>query len=104
MADAISTHTSHAGRDGMVVAGVYADEGISTHTSHAGRDPGDRDYDAGPDRFLLTRPMRDVTEERSFSLHGTAISTHTSHAGRDRPAAAGGGERHHFYSHVPCGT
>ena len=33
--------------------------------------------------FLLTRPMRGATHERSDPPAGAAISTHTPHAGRD---------------------
>ena len=37
-------------------------------------------------RFLLTRPMRDVTNRPDYDLRPFLISTHTSHAGRDYSA------------------
>ena len=99
----ISTHTSLAGRD-------WRDKEtdckirISTHTSLAGRDQ-DGQLDAYREKFLLTRPSRDVTlpglvlrGTKSFLLTRPSrdvtyalvlyrdrlpISTHTSLAGRD---------------------
>ena len=35
------------------------------------------------DRFLLTRPMRDVTFGAGAGDKGVFVSTHTPHAGRD---------------------
>ena len=57
---AISTHTSHAGRDPLKSLFIIQFIEISTHTSHAGRDM------QHPD--ILSQGL---------------ISTHTSHAGRD---------------------
>ena len=77
---AISTHTSHAGRDELdrILRNTVQ---ISTHTSHAGRD-------------LLGRTWRGKLD----------ISTHTSHAGRDLTDLENLHIDVHFYSHVPCGT
>ena len=77
-------------------------------------------------RFLLTRPLRDVTSRSGTLYHFQAISTHTPLAGRDyirrkeneenaisthTPLAGRDrvhmGERlsrNYFYSHAPCGT
>ena len=56
---------------------------ISTHTSHAGRDGQGTWRQRSSPEFLLTRPMRDVTEHGFLSVDPILISTHTSHAGRD---------------------
>ena len=78
----ISTHTSHAGRDHrLVIVGQYTF--ISTHTSHAGRDWLCGHFFGKNRVFLLTRPMRDVTQECFNGDPKYMISTHTSHAGRD---------------------
>ena len=57
----ISTHTPLAGRDrnGNISSGVT--ELISTHTPLAGRDMKLEHFYIGQTRFLLTRPLRDVT-------------------------------------------
>ena len=60
----ISTHTSLAGRDAKQKA-EKADKKISTHTSLAGRDETGAFFMQKNDRFLLTRPSRDVTFRRS---------------------------------------
>ena len=54
--------------------------------------------------FLLTRPMRDVTDMNVTDDQLLLISTHTSHAGRDPRHMRAVSLRRHFYSHVPCGT
>ena len=54
--------------------------------------------------FLLTRPMRDVTSGSTGLHRPPVISTHTSHAGRDLIHAGLTRLAMDFYSHVPCGT
>ena len=76
----ISTHTPHAGRDGINSLNGWRDE-ISTHTPHAGRD-----WRVRSDRIRLD------------------ISTHTPHAGRDKIKAQEFEYNNHFYSHAPCGA
>ena len=122
---AISTHTPLAGRDsdhgpaGCIIS-------ISTHTPLAGRDTTVM-YALHPALvFLLTRPLRDVTEKvmpavtnAMISTHTplagrdkdwdwttafTAISTHTPLAGRDEIKPTGRKDPKDFYSHAPCGT
>ena len=56
---------------------------ISTHTSHAGRDGNAVKVYTVNITFLLTRPMRDVTMTENYTQRYLLISTHTSHAGRD---------------------
>ena len=55
-------------------------------------------------RFLLTRPLRDVTHLIDSHSVLTAISTHTPLAGRDIFPSAFPLRRLYFYSHAPCGT
>ena len=99
----ISTHTPHAGRDHQNLCyGLHLP--ISTHTPHAGRDQNDgvkyiaqrNFYSHAPCgtwpnsaglssarlSFLLTRPMRDVTQVAMNQYHTLQ----------------------NFYSHAPCGT
>ena len=57
----ISTHTPLAGRD-QVDEGMDTVVAISTHTPLAGRDKVGRRQDVGYRKFLLTRPLRDVTQ------------------------------------------
>ena len=56
------------------------------------------------EKFLLTRPLRDVTHSLWFCRCHSGISTHTPLTGRDSlsllPAFLPG----HFYSHAPYGT
>ena len=56
----ISTHTPLAGRDAISFEMCESDL-ISTHTPLAGRDVTGGDYTGSAERFLLTRPSRDVT-------------------------------------------
>ena len=77
----VSTHTPHAGRDCW--REVLADcKAVSTHTPHAGRDIIEPDKDHDTLMFLLTRPMRDVTDTDPSRFQ----------------------TQHRFYSHAPCGT
>ena len=77
-------------------------------------------------KFLLTRPLRDVTQfhldpvlcflisthtplaGRDWAgnefLTSKKISTHTPLAGRDSVALVSSTSRWNFYSHAPCGT
>ena len=57
----VSTHTPHAGRDDMTAEEAWEIARVSTHTPHAGRDVGNLYVRMRNLRFLLTRPMRDVT-------------------------------------------
>ena len=79
----ISTHTPHAGRDDGVPYSSLNSAAISTHTPHAGRDKSGTVEIAGDTGFLLTRPMRDVTQDVLGVSSHFGISTHTPHAGRD---------------------
>ena len=54
--------------------------------------------------FLLTRPMRDVTELFGRAVVVYIVSTHTPHAGRDVIFIPKKSDRRRFYSHAPCGT
>ena len=57
---------------------------ISTHTPLAGRDVNGKGLSVDRVKFLLTRPLRDVTQP-IYDLSGAgAISTHTPLAGRDQ--------------------
>ena len=78
--------------------------GISTHTSLAGRDAETWYTDTVTDKFLLTRPSRDVTDDYDRIRRERIISTHTSLAGRDRYARKKLMSEIDFYSHVPRGT
>ena len=110
-----------------LVERLEQDDMISTHTPLAGRDYSSfKDFykDYG---FLLTRPLRDVTERGDDYDNAAVISTHTPLAGRDRlplslsapalpisthtPLAGRDSDFHsykydprNFYSHAPCGT
>ena len=55
-------------------------------------------------RFLLTRPLRDVTLPFIVDLWGETISTHTPLAGRDKKQRRFETALLNFYSHAPCGT
>ena len=77
---------------------------ISTHTSHAGRDFQIPGFALTAASFLLTRPMRDVTITNVLVEWLGKISTHTSHAGRDQDIQGTCQAVIYFYSHVPCGT
>ena len=71
-------------RDVTIHEGINPATGyISTHTSHAGRDGPGPPAGPGYRGFLLTRPMRDVTKDYETYIAALEISTHTSHAGRD---------------------
>ena len=56
---------------------------ISTHTPLAGRDVTALFCCDVTTEFLLTRPLRDVTEKLALRLTIDVISTHTPLAGRD---------------------
>ena len=56
---------------------------ISTHTPLAGRDAGSIVAYLELDTFLLTRPLRDVTQITLTDNVFSPISTHTPLAGRD---------------------
>ena len=56
---------------------------ISTHTPLAGRDWNVLFKTNSNTKFLLTRPLRDVTLALSVLLVDLQISTHTPLAGRD---------------------
>ena len=99
---------------------------ISTHTPLAGRDNREAAENCRLLRFLLTRPLRDVTLRslredvtRSFLLTrplrdvtaaprypavAAPISTHTPLAGRDITGWMKSRIAGNFYSHAPCGT
>ena len=77
-------------RDVTIHEGINPATGyISTHTSHAGRDGPGPPAGPGYRGFLLTRPMRDVTKDYETYIAALEISTHTSHAGRDCLLLAG---------------
>ena len=59
--------------------------GISTHTPLAGRDDLVALLIRQHLRFLLTRPLRDVTLHFFYDFFIWYISTHTPLAGRDPP-------------------
>ena len=104
----VSTHTPHAGRDGFIDSKNVTRHFVSTHTPHAGRDVCISSEKTKNHKFLLTRPMRDVTflqklrtgrlmflltrpmRDVTFSADGARetrnVSTHTPHAGRDSVA------------------
>ena len=65
----ISTHTPLTGRDSFATAVMFR-LFISTHTPLTGRDIPDADDVAAMDEFLLTRPLRDVTEIIQFYCKG----------------------------------
>ena len=62
---------------------VKEQNNISTHTPLAGRDHTDKTEWGGRIRFLLTRPLRDVTFATICGFDDITISTHTPLAGRD---------------------
>ena len=55
-------------------------------------------------RFLLTRPLRDVTSANHPYIQLCSISTHTPLTGRDMRMAKPLREQVNFYSHAPYGT
>ena len=57
-----------------------------------------------PKIFLLTRPLRDVTQLIYQITEGIDISTHTPLAGRDYVDGDVLALPCDFYSHAPCGT
>ena len=77
---------------------------ISTHTPLAGRDMTENDKKKEFLRFLLTRPLRDVTHHLLHRLCNIIISTHTPLAGRDQLIFLYFPTTDDFYSHAPCGT
>ena len=79
----ISTHTPLAGRDGPAAGRTLHKTGISTHTPLAGRDIQSWCIPLRIGRFLLTRPLRDVTKGLQVFVCCYYISTHTPLAGRD---------------------
>ena len=101
--DLISTHTPLAGRDNDFNL-IASRPLISTHTPLAGRDSIPRRIDIFHSKFLLTRPLRDVTAIISVLLQNSCISTHTPLAGRDGTFWTDIRIPDHFYSHAPCGT
>ena len=78
----ISTHTPLAGRDKRFVA-MQRLPYISTHTPLAGRDTLQNMNKYRGALFLLTRPLRDVTNNICTLFKLCVISTHTPLAGRD---------------------
>ena len=78
----ISTHTPLAGRDDSNRENWNSSRNISTHTPLAGRDTFGFDLTLFLKRFLLTRPLRDVTAPTGYTE----------------------GNLQDFYSHAPCGT
>ena len=78
-------------------------EFISTHTPLAGRDHISHSCREWK-RFLLTRPLRDVTTRPETAARYTHISTHTPLAGRDHRPVVTDEQVFDFYSHAPCGT
>ena len=56
---------------------------ISTHTPLTGRDVALRGGSPRPEKFLLTRPLRDVTLATLDIISEMEISTHTPLTGRD---------------------
>ena len=83
--ECISTHTPLAGRDENLLY-AHTAAGISTHTPLAGRDEMRAWCNSNPTKFLLTRPLRDVTSGRGSQTNKPVISTHTPLAGRDSNA------------------
>ena len=100
----ISTHTPLAGRDGDRRVNCSGHVRISTHTPLAGRDTHWTALSEAYCKFLLTRPLRDVTLYLISELKSIEISTHTPLAGRDALSIRVMPELFHFYSHAPCGT
>ncbi len=78
----ISTHTPLAGRDWRAYSYGLGTV-ISTHTPLAGRDVKRIFPSSVSVKFLLTRPLRDVTAMISLMILLLGISTHTPLAGRD---------------------
>ena len=76
---------------------------ISTHTPLTGRDAVFLMNALGI-KFLLTRPLRDVTCHRWRGQNRVGISTHTPLTGRDQTAVEKVTPDLHFYSHAPYGT
>ena len=127
IAEGISTHTPHAGRDKWHMEHAVL-TAISTHTPHAGRDRLafatqallENFYSHAPCgarrelvanlrlhyAFLLTRPMRGATRGTLTACRQDGvISTHTPHAGRDLHLIRSGEiVPFDFYSHAPCGA
>ena len=105
---------------------VIRTDNISTHTPLAGRDYRAAKLIHSENAFLLTRPLRDVTQETLGAHKQYFISTHTPLAGRDQsdiallkeqqisthtPLAGRDDDEKmsyqvlgDFYSHAPCGT
>ena len=78
----ISTHTPLTGRDHLTfLCSVVIF--ISTHTPLTGRDKIVFSRRKIQSKFLLTRPLRDVTSETNEETAPTDISTHTPLTGRD---------------------
>ena len=89
----------------MYLGVAYSSHTISTHTPLAGRDVIREDTEDVTYRFLLTRPLRDVTQFNRSGWDSRRISTHTPLAGRDVPDDATEELiNQDFYSHAPCGT
>ena len=126
IAEGISTHTPHAGRDKWHMEHAVL-TAISTHTPHAGRDRLafatqallENFYSHAPCgarrelvanlrlhyAFLLTRPMRGATRGTLTACRQDGvISTHTPHAGRDVCIQHQSCAQSNFYSHAPCGA
>ena len=75
---------------------------ISTHTPLAGRDHVLQIPDTRKNRFLLTRPLRDVTDKPFLEeMAKKRISTHTPLAGRDSPGRFTSGTSSHISTHTP---
>ena len=78
----VSTHTPHAGRDFFCFFSVSGSQKFlltrpMRDVTYVGLE------NRLPMTFLLTRPMRDVTRCYLFTLATSPVSTHTPHAGRD---------------------
>ena len=101
--DEISTHTPLAGRDQAAYPN-YKPQDISTHTPLAGRDWNILQPGTPQCEFLLTRPLRDVTQCLRRFRRALDISTHTPLAGRDHTDFGTVPCCRDFYSHAPCGT
>ena len=78
----ISTHTPLTGRDDYIASFLHKYH-ISTHTPLTGRDDFVLVLFFRCLKFLLTRPLRDVTGTQTAQATTYVISTHTPLTGRD---------------------
>ena len=81
-------------------------DAISTHTPHAGRNIVFNLYNQNKkQKFQLTRPMRGATPNKFILFFLLSqISTHTPHAGRNLAPAFRLFNCDYFNSHAPCGA